>query len=304
MELRHLHYFIAIAEARNFSRAAEQLHMAQPPLSQQIRDLETELGVQLFDRSKRPLEITLAGQTFLAEARLAVAQVEQAKQLTQRVQRGEVGCLTVGFTSSIANSVLPDILREFRHQFPKVELVWRELATHSQIQGLRDRQIDIAFCHLPSEALKYKDMDFMTILEEPLIIALPETHPLSIESEISLAVLAQEAFVLPTREFVSGLSEQIYYLCHQAGFVPKGTQEATFMLTILGLVAGGVGVALLPANAQNLQRKGVIYRKIQGQTATVQITAAWRRQDHSIALKNFREVTKLVLQSEKYSPNF
>jgi len=294
MELRHLRYFIAVAEVQNFTHAAKRLQIEQPPLSQQIRALEKELGVELIDRKKRPLQLTLAGQTFLEEARSILAQMEQAKQLTQRIGGGKLGRLSVGFTSSIANSILPDILRKFRESSPEVELVWRELATYWQIQGLRERQIDVALCHLPNEAIQYDDLSFQTILEESLIIVLPETHPLAKESSIPLHALATEEFVLPVRQFVSGLSEQIYHLCHQAGFVPKVTQEATFMLTILSLVAGGVGIALLPANAQNLQRKGVVYRTIQGQTTTIQIAVVWRRKNSSAILHKFLEVTQTL----------
>lgn len=298
MELRHLRYFIAVAEELNFSRAAERLHIAQPPLSQQIQALEKELGVQLFDRNRRPLQLTLAGQTFLESARLAVTQLEQAVRSTQRVYRGELGCLTVGFTSSIANSVLSDILRAFRERNPDVKLVWRELATYPQIQGLRDRYIDVGFFHLSNGCINDDDLSFMTILSEPLIVVLPETHPLAAKSQVPLQALAQEDFVLPTRQLVFGLSEQIYSLCHQAGFVPKVTQEATFMLSILGLVAGGIGVALLPANAQNLQRKGVVYKPIKGQTPTVQMAVVWRRDDSSVILGKFLEVTKEITQTQ------
>lgn len=298
MELRHLRYFIAVAEELNFSRAAERLHIAQPPLSQQIQALEKELGVQLFDRNRRPLQLTLAGQTFLESARLAVTQLEQAVRSTQRVYRGELGCLTVGFTSSIANSVLSDILRAFRERNPDVKLVWRELATYPQIQGLRDRYIDVGFFHLSNGCINDDDLSFMTILSEPLIVVLPETHPLAAKSQVPLQALAQEDFVLPTRQLVFGLSEQIYSLCHQAGFVPKVTQEATFMLSILGLVAGGIGVALLPANAQNLQRKGVVYKPIKGQTPTVQMAVVWRRDDSSVILRKFLEVTKEITQTQ------
>jgi DNA-binding transcriptional LysR family regulator len=294
MELRHLRYFIAVAEELNFSRAAERLHMAQPPLSQQIRALEEELGVKLFDRATRPLQLTLAGQTLLVEARLAVARVEQAVRLTQQACRGELGCLTVGFSSSIANSILPDILLEFRRRFPDVELSLCEFTSFPKIQGLRERAIDVGFFYLPNDALEADDLSSLTLWEEPLIVVLPETHPLATRSEIPLRSLKDEAFVFPTRQLVPSLSGQIDRLCDLAGFTPKVIQEATFMLTILGLIAGGVGVALLPANAQNLQRKGVVYRPLQGQTATIQIAIAWRRDDASVILHNFLEVTKAI----------
>ncbi|WP_347566182.1 LysR substrate-binding domain-containing protein [Scytonema sp. UIC 10036] len=257
--------------------------------------MEDELGVQLFvDRRRRPLQLTLAGQTFLEQARLAVAQTEQAVRLTRLVHQGELGRLTVGFTSSIANSVLPDIVQVFRQRFPEVKLVWRELSTHSQIQELHDRQIDVGFFHVPRKIAEYEDLSFITILEEPLIAVLPETHPLATQAKISLKALAQEEFVLPSRQFVPGLSEGIYHLCDRANFVPNVTQEATLMTTILGLVAGGVGVALLPANAQNLQRKGVVYKSIKGKTLTVQMAAFWRHNNSSAILREFLKVTKTV----------
>ena len=294
MELRHLRYFIAVAEERNFSRAAQKLNIAQPPLSQQIKALEDELKVQLIDRTKRPLQLTLAGQTFLESVRTLIVQLEQAKKLTQRVHRGEWGRLSIGFTSSVANSVLPDIQRAFTQRFEQVKLVWREMTTDLQIQGLRDRMIDVAFFHPSSGSINDNNLNVLTLFEEPLIIILPENHPLNSLPEIPLQALAQEEFVLPSSQLVSGLSEQIYLLCHQAGFVPKVTQEATLMLTILGLVAGEVGVALLPENARNLQRKGVIYKTIQGQTATVEMSVVWRSDDSSPILNNFLEVTKAL----------
>lgn len=293
MELRHLRYFIAVAEELNFSRAAIRLHMAQPPLSKQIQDLEEELGVQMFvDRRRRPLELTPAGQTFLEEARLALAQAEQAVKLAQRVHQGKLGRLTVGFTSSIANSVLPDILRLQREHLREVQLVWRELATYLQIQALRSSSLDVGFFHLPSEIVEYDDLSFTTILVEPLIIVLPETHPLAPLSKIPLQALAEEEFILPIRQFVPSLADKIYHLCSQAGFIPKVTQEAMLMTTILGLVAGGVGVALLPANAQNLQRKGVAYRCIEGETETVELAVVWRRNNSSNILHRFLELIK------------
>ncbi|MBD1834701.1 LysR family transcriptional regulator [Cyanobacteria bacterium FACHB-472] len=294
MELRHLRYFIAVAQELNFTRAAERLHIAQPPLSKQIHDLEVELGVQLFDRTKRPLQLTVAGVIFLEEAMSAIAQVENAVKMAQRASRGEIGRLVIGFTSSMANSFLPDILRVYRDRFPKVELVWRELATSHQLQALRDRQLDVGFFHLTSWMLQAADLCLMTIWHESLIVALPATHPLANQPQISLKALAQEVFILPSRQFSPVLSEQLEHLCQQSDISPVVIQEGTMMLTILGLVAGGVGIALLPANAQNLQRKGVVYKNITESTSTIPMAAVWRRDDASATLREFLEVTKEV----------
>jgi DNA-binding transcriptional LysR family regulator len=291
MELRHLRYFIAVAEELNFTRAAERLHIAQPPLSQQIQALETELGVQLFERKKRPLQLTPAGEVLLTEARLVFATVERAIIFTKRASRGEIGRLVVGANSSIANSVLPDILRVFRSRFGDVELVLRELTSKQQIQELLSRGIDVGFDRLPNENQNDTALSFLPILQEPLVIALPEQHPLAAQSQIPLKALADEPFVLPPPDLVPSYS-QIINLCQQVGFTPKVVQQATWMITVLSLVAGSVGVALLPANAQNLVRKGVVYREIQGENLTRQLAVIWRRDDSSVILREFIAVTK------------
>ncbi len=297
IELRHLRYFIAVAEELNFSRAAERLHISQPPLSQQIQALEAELGLQLFERKKRPLQLTAAGQVFLAEARLVFPQLERAITSAQKVSRGEIGRLVVGTNSSVANSVLPDILQIFHPLFPEVILVLREVSSSEQVNLLRDRYIDIAFERLPNTNLNDTALNFLSILQEPLIVALPEKHPLAAQFQIPLIALADEPFVLPPTDLVPSYS-QIISLCQQVGFSPKVVQQATWMVTVLSLVAGGVGVTLLPANAQSLQRKGVVYRAIQGENLTLELAVVWRRDDSSVVLREFLEVTKSVARNQ------
>jgi len=293
IELRHLRYFIAVAEELNFSRAAERLHIAQPPLSQQIQALEAELGLQLFERKKRPLQLTAAGKVFFTEAHLVLTQLEQAITSAQKVSRGEIGRLVVGTNSSVANSVLPDILQTFHPLFPEVILVLREVSSSEQVNQLRDRYIDIAFERLPNNNLNDNSLSFLPILQEPLVVALPEKHPLAAKSQIPLIALADEPFVLPPTDLVPSYS-QIISLCQQVGFSPKVVQEATWMVTVLSSVAGGLGVTLLPANAQSLQRKGVVYKPIQGKNLTSELAVVWRRDDTSIVLQQFLEVTKSV----------
>jgi DNA-binding transcriptional LysR family regulator len=295
MELRHLRYFIAVADELSFSRAAARLQMAQPPLSQQIQALEAELGVKLFDRTKRPLQITLAGQALLEDARATLLQLEQAVHKTQRIHQGELGYLTVGFTSSIANGILPNILRTFRQKYPEVKLILREENCRFQIQGLRDRQTDIIFIYQNFEADRAPDLEGISLLQEPLVVVLPQNHPLAKQAKIALIDLAGEDFVMPLYQVAAGLSEQIYYHCAQAGFVPQVAQEAIFMVTILGLVAGEIGISILPSNVENLRRQGVVYRPIEGQPAINELTAMWRRNDSSIILQQFLSMTQAVL---------
>jgi DNA-binding transcriptional LysR family regulator len=300
MELRHLRYFIVLAEELNFSRAAERLHIAQPPLSQQIRSLEDELGLQLFDRTTRPLRLTPAGQVFLEQARQVFMQVEQAMVSAQRASRGELGRLTVGINTSIANSLLPDILRTFRRRFPDVELVLHEQSSYQQLQELCDRKIDVGFVnlhHLQNIDENNNTFSFIPILQEPFVLVLPESHPLAAQTQVSLEALADELFILPPAHLPSGLYYQIVSLCQHVGFSPKVKQEATWMSTVLSLVAGGVGISLLPANAQNLQRTGVVFRVIKEQSPIFQMAMVWRRNDSSVILHNFLEVVREVISN-------
>ena len=289
-------YFMAVVEAQNnFSRAADRLHIDQPPLSQRIRALEKVLKVELFDRKRRPLQLTEAGKVFLEETRLALTHIECAITQAQRASRGEIGRLTIGVNSSIANSLLPDILRMFCSRFPEVKLVLRELTSSQQLQDLRARRIDVGFERLPNSSENEADLRFMPIFQEPLVIALPECHPLAAHAQIPLQALANEPFILPSPELVPSYSE-IMTLCQQVGFSPKIVQEATWMITVLSLVAGGVGVALLRANVQNLQRTGVVYRPILGQNLTRQLAVVWRRDDSSVILHEFLKVIQDVSQ--------
>jgi DNA-binding transcriptional LysR family regulator len=290
MELRHLRYFITVADELSFSRAAERLNMAQPPLSQQIQALETEMGAKLFDRTKRPLQLTLAGQAFLLEARSTLANLEQAMQRIQLIHQGELGHLSLGFTSSIANGILPNILRTFRQQYPAVKLILREENSSMQLQGLRDRQTDIVFVYQDHQLFEATDLDVMLFWQEPLVVALPEKHLLTKKANVSIADLIDQEFVMPSYQVVSGLPEKIYALCEQAGFIPKVALEAVFTVTILGLVAAEIGISILPASVQNLQRTGVVYRPIKEKTIANQLIAVWRKQNSSIILQRFLEV--------------
>ena len=294
MELRHLRYFVAVADELNFSRAAERLQIAQPPLSQQIRDLEKELGVELFNRDKRPIQLTVAGQAFLEEARSTLANLKQAIRKTQRIHQGELDHLTIGFTSSMANGVLPNILRTFRQHYPEANLILREASSGSQIQGLRDHQTDIIFAYRTPALIEANDLEVTLLSEETLVVVLPKHHPLTIQSTISLTDLAEEEFIMPLRPVVFGLSEQIYALCAQAGFVPKMAQEAIFMVTILGLVAGEMGISILPSSVQNLRREGVTYRPIREKAIANPLAIAWRQENSSLILQQFIDIAKNV----------
>lgn len=295
MELRHLHYFIAVAEELHFSRAAERLHISQPPLSQQIRDLEEELGVKLFERTKRQVHLTEAGKVFLEHSYRVFAQLEQAVEVTQRIGRGEVGRLAIGFVSSAMYTLLPETVRVFRAQFPSVELRLQELTTAQQIQALHDKQIDIGIVR---SAIVEPGLRMECFLPESLVLALPETHPLSAQIGVSLSTLADEFFILFPAKMGPVFHEQIITMCQQAGFRPKVAQEAVQMETIVGLVAAGLGIAIVPASMQNFHRSGVIYRPLQEQMPEAGLYLAWRQHDASPVISAFLGLARKMTQGE------
>ena len=290
MELRHLRYFIAVAEELNFTRAAERLHIAQPPLSQQIQHLEAELGFQLFRRTKRTVHLTAAGQVFFEEAGKILQQVDRAIQLGRQTSRGELGQLTIGFVSSSAHNVVPAILQAFRTRCPAVKLELHELTTNEQLQRLRFGQIDIGFVRPPVEE---DGINSEIVFREPLIAALPETHILADRPQVELRQLSTEPFILFPRSQAPGLYDLIVSLCQQAGFSPIAAQEALQMQTIVSLVAAEMGVAIVPASMQNFQRSGVVYKALTESTCIVAIALIWRS-DPTAAVERFLEVARLL----------
>ncbi|HEY9910154.1 MAG TPA: LysR family transcriptional regulator [Thermosynechococcaceae cyanobacterium] len=290
-----MHYFIAVAEELHFSRAAERLHISQPPLSQQIRDLEDELGVKLFERTKRHVQLTEAGKVFLERSYGVLVQLEQAIEATQRIGRGEVGRLAIGFVGSATYTVLPDILSAFRAQFPAVELRLHELTTTQQIQALHDKQVDVGIVR---SAIIEPGLSVECILQESLVLALPATHPFSAQTKVSLSTLADESFILFPAKMGPIFYEQIINMCQQAGFRPKVAQEAVQMQTIIGLVAAGLGIAFVPASLQNFHRSGVIYRPLQEQTPKTGLYLTWRQHDSSPVIRAFLSLARKTTQWE------
>jgi DNA-binding transcriptional LysR family regulator len=288
MDLRRLRYFVVAAEELNFSRAAERLRIAQPPLSSQIKQLENELGVLLFDRTGRGVRLTDSGHVLLEEARRIFIQLEQTARIVERVGSGKVGRLSLGFVPSATNEVLPPLLYEFRRRFPDVELFLHEMMPDQVVQRLHGRQVDVGFFYLPFDD---SALDFSPVSREPLVVALPETHPLAREPEIDLRTLEHEPFVLPMRYNMPGLYGQVTEVRRQAGFTPRAVQKDVWLMqTIVGLVASAIGVALVPASLRNIRRKGVVYRTVRGLSPTVETGVVWRRDDSSAVLSAFLDV--------------
>ncbi len=284
MELRHLKYFVAVAEELHYGRAAKKLNIAQPPLSQQIMNLEEELGIKLFDRSRRNIQLTDAGSYFLKEARQVLLHVEQAAEAARRVSRGQAGRLFVGFVGSVVHTFLPEGLRLFRQRFPDVELVLREINTAEQIKSLHSGRIDVGFLYAdaPDPMLSSQ-----LLTQAPLMVVLPKKHALANRKSLHISELAQEPFIANTRSSEPVVLDAFISMCHSAGFTPRITQEAGQVQTVLGLVASGLGACLLPDFIKNIRRPGVQYIPLSGSPPTVELAAVWRSDNSSALVKSF-----------------
>jgi DNA-binding transcriptional LysR family regulator len=288
MELRQLRYFVSVAETLHFRRAAEQLSIAQPALSQQIQKLERELGVRLLERTQRRVWLTDAGAVFLERARLALTEADEAVRLAQLAGRGEIGHLGVGAVTSALYGVFPEVVRVFRERHREVHLTLHELPGNEQTRALRDGRIQVSFLRPPVDET---DIEVRTITREPWVVALPTAHRFARRTRVALKMLAAESFVSFPRDLAPVLYDQLISMCNRAGFSPRIVQEAQ-MQTIVSLVAAGIGVALVPATLENLSRRGLVYRPLAGTVAKLQLAVAWRRDNRSPLLEAFLDVVR------------
>jgi DNA-binding transcriptional LysR family regulator len=304
MELRHLRYFRAVAIELHFGRAAEKLHIAQPPLSYQIRQLETELGFELFHRTKRSVALTPAGQVFLMQVNRIFQQLEQAIEIGRKTSRGELGQVSIGFVGSATYHILPLILQQFRDRYPQVQIELHELTTDRQLIWLHDGKIDIGLMRPP---IIEPGVSSQVIFQESLVVVLPITHQLATMTTIDLASLAPEPFILFPRQLAPGLYDPIITLCQSAGFSPLVVQECIQMQTIVSLVSANLGVSILPASIQEVQRYGVVYKPIQDPTLPVStllsqlatISIVWRTNDDSPTMNKLLEIALALENSSK-----
>lgn len=290
MELRHLRYFIAVAEELHFGRAAEQLGISQPPLSQQIQAMEEELGVRLFERTNRRVALSEVGRLFLPEARQVLAQLEQAVAVARRAQRGELGELKVGFTSSAPfTSTIPRAIRAFRQACPEVHLDLRELSSRGVAEAVHEGRLQVGVLRplapLPEELVA------LELFAEPLVVVLPVGHPLAGGADgVRLAELGEEPFVFFPRSFGTGLYDQLLELARAADFVPRIVQEASEAMTLIGLVATGLGVTVLPASFSRMRIDGVVCRTLLDPGATTAVWLVRRRDEDSPLVRRFAEL--------------
>lgn len=294
MELRQLTYFIAVAEERHFGRAAKRLHIAQPPLSQQIRQFEEQLGVKLFDRTTRRVDLTAAGALMLERGRSILNDVEALQADVYQVGQGATGVLHVGFSGASTYSVMPRIVRAAGTAYPGLTVdLHGEMLTPAMERGLLEHTLDAAILRPPVSS---PEIDFRIINREPLVVALPAHSPLASDRPLSMVELTEQRFVTYPPESV--MYRMTADLCREAGFQHRVSQMAQETSTILSFVAAGGGVALMPASVRSVQLRGVRYRELED-SPHAELAVAWRREDRSVLLSNFIQlVTELADEPE------
>ncbi|MET0321152.1 MAG: LysR family transcriptional regulator [Duganella sp.] len=287
MELRHLRYFVAVADEKNFTRAAKRLFIAQPPLSRQIQQLEDELGVLLIEKGSRPLRLTEAGKFFHAHAQTLLASAAELKTMTQRVGNIE-HTLSLGFVASTLYGLLPQILRRFRERYANVEVHFHEMTTMEQIQALKDGVIDVGFGRVRSEDPNIRRI---VLREEPLVVALPVGHAAAASSApVKLVALQTECLIVYPRTPRPSFADQILGVLAERSIVPRKVLEVRELQIAIGMVAAGEGVAIVPDSLQGMRRDDVVYRAIVDRHAVSPVMFSVRKSDRSEELKNMLAV--------------
>ncbi len=296
MEIRQLRYFCVLAEQLHFTKAALLLNVAQPALSQQIRQLEEELGTELVERTNRRVRLTEAGEVFLARASRIVEQIEQAARETARVGQGDAGSLVIGVVSTAVCSVLPELLRSFRRESPNINVDIREMEPGEQVEALRKETIDIGLLFL---SIQDPALDSALVSRERLIVALPTGHPAASRELVRLRDLESETFLIPRRQIVPGFHELVLDTLRAGGVAEPRLQPTRLLQTAVFLVAGQLGAALVPESfRQHLRVRGCIYRDLAGPASYADLIGLWRRQNVSPALRRFIQQLKRLRSAD------
>jgi DNA-binding transcriptional LysR family regulator len=288
MELRQLRYFVAVAEELHFRRAAERLHMSHPPLSHQIRLLEDELGCVLLERTRRRVELTPAGNALLRDARAALGDLDRAARNARRIHEGQTGLLRVSFAGSALLSLVPRVVHGLREQHPEIDIELRERSTSDQVRALAAGATDLGLAPLP---VGDADVDVEVLVREHTVAAVPAAHPLARARRLTLRLLAESPFVLFPREQAPGYHDLLMTAVTSAGTPPRVIQQAAETQTIIGLVAAGVGVSLVPASVQQLALDGVAYRPVSDAPDT-ELAALARRGERTGLIAAFLDAAR------------
>ncbi len=298
IDLKQLKYFLAVAEEKSFSRAAERLHISQPPLSQQIMKLESELGVRLFTRTTRSFELTVAGKALMVEAAELLAKMRMTIDTIRQIDRGEVGRLRVGIVGSAMWGPIPSMLEQFQSQFPRVTWTIHELGPNDQWEALRNRQIDVGFWREPRiepEVLKQANLRQDLCFPENVCVAMNEKHPLASQDAIELIDIANEP-MLTLHLTQSAEPRYLIQCCVNAGFEPMIFQEAAEPQTLLAMVGAGLGVALLPQTTGRIGWPGVKFMPIRTNPPSANLYISYLAQDDAPVVRAF---LKILFPEEK-----
>ncbi len=288
MDVRHLKYFLALAEELNFSRAANRLHMSQPPLTRQIQQLEKELGTPLFLRTSKGVTLTQAGQSLMGDAEIILAQLRRAKEQTQKIGRGELGKIDIGVFGSAMLNIVPRLLLDYRNLFPGVHITIYNMSRQHQIEALREQRIHIGFNRIiPAEA----DITVETVLNERLVVALYQEHPLASLSAIPIHDLVGQPIILYPRTPRSGLHDLVIHLIRNEGAEANVVQEVEDLVSSVALVSAGLGLCVAPESAVSLKLPGVVYRPLIGSPPPcIELNCMYLKGEQSPILKSFLSV--------------
>ncbi|MFF0144142.1 LysR family transcriptional regulator [Amycolatopsis sulphurea] len=295
MELRHLRYFLAVAEERNFTRAAERLTIAQSPLSQQIRQLERDLGVELFTRTTRSVALTYAGEVFLQRARALLTDAETAADDARKAAAGQLGSLSVGFTGSATYELLPTLVRAYADRYPDVTLeVHSDMVTPRQTEQLLDGRLSVGVLRPP---VTVPGLAVETIRHEPVVAILASRHPATVHRSLDLADLRDEWFISYPSDPPSTMYSVMRSACETAGFTPRIRQTVADSAALVALVAADMGVALVPASLRHLHINGATFRPLATPALTTGLALAYQETDVSPLVRRFIDTARTVVRS-------
>jgi DNA-binding transcriptional LysR family regulator len=292
MNFRLMRYFAAVAEQLSFSKAAAQLSIAQPALSQQIRQLEDQLGVVLFHRNKRHVALSAAGEVYLRHVQEIMRATEVAAMQARRAERGELGSLVVGFFEHMSYTLLPPIIREYRALFPDVDLRVKWFPVVEQIAALQRGEVDVSFFRPVAEP---EGVTCHPLLVEPFVLAMPKQHRLAKQKAISLEHCSSDNFIMYNQQLAPDFHRAIHHMCATAGFTPNVALEVAQVYTCLGLVTSGIGIAFVPRSLEQLHHVDAVYRPLRGDNPPVEVSLAWREKAQSPLRQAFVKVANDVV---------